>query len=135
MLQYDDAFFMHGGPQGGRAWEVYRDLTAAQVQEKLAECRKRKWRPSLIHRHRTDADKFALVLIDNPRDEAWEYHVPLSVAEYEKKLAEGRAKGLRPQSVQSWLKDDVPAYSALWVGDLKPTPLKSELPPPPRSEK
>ena len=75
------------------------------------------------------------MLIDNLRDEPWEYHVPLSVGEYEQKLAANRTKGLRPQSVQSWLANDVPAYSALWVGDFKPVPQKPEIAPAPRAVK
>jgi hypothetical protein len=134
IINYDDNLFLHGGPDRGHNWELLRDLTAAQVKQKLDECRARKWRPDLIHRHRTEADKFVLVTVDNPHDTPWEYDAALPVAEYEKKLAACRGRGFRPHYVHSWVANGSAVYSALWLGDYKPLPVKPELAPPPRAK-
>jgi len=94
VVEYANDLFLRGGPDDGLAWEFHADLTAVQIEEKVADCRKRKWRPTLVHRHRTDADKFAVVLVANPRDVPWEYRAPLNVKEYETALAESAKRGL-----------------------------------------
>ena len=128
------SLFPIGGPADGHAWELHRDLTAAQVADKVADARKRRWRPTVVHRSRDEADRFVLVVVANPRDVPWEYRAPLTVKEYEAALAESAKRGLRPQYVQSWVDADNPVYSAVWVGDYQPPP-KAELAPPPRAVK
>jgi eukaryotic-like serine/threonine-protein kinase len=134
LMQYDNRLSLNTGPDDGLPWELHRDLSAAQVKQKLDECRKRKWRPDLIHRHRTDADKFVLVLVDNPHDTPWEYDAALNTSTYEQKLVACRGRGFRPHYVHSWVANGSAVYSVLWLGDYKPLPVKPELAPPPRTK-
>ncbi len=121
VIEYGNNLYLLGGPDGGLKWELHHGITAATVRGKLAEARSRNWRPDLIHRHRVDADKFAVVLVENPKEVSWDYHTGLSVRDFEKRLADGRSRGHRPQYVQSWVGPDGAAvYSGVWVGDLKP---------------
>ena len=121
VIEYGENLFLLGGPDNGLKWELHHGLTAAAVREKLADARTRKWRPDLVHRHDSDLDKFALVLVENPKDDLWEYHSGLTLDDYRKRMAESRSRGHRPQYVHSWVgKDAAVVYSGLWVGDLKP---------------
>jgi serine/threonine protein kinase/WD40 repeat protein len=132
IAQYDDRLDVHGGPDDGHKWELHADLTGAQVKEKIEDARKRKWRPTLVHRHREKADQFVLVLVDNPHDTAWEYHAPLGLKDYEAKLADAKGRGLRPEYVHSWVVNKEPVYSVVLVGDYRP---ERELAPTPRPGK
>ena len=135
VIDYEGSLHLHGGPDDGLEWEFHADLTPDQVKEKVDEARKRKWRPTLIHRHRTDADKFAVVLVANPKGVPWEYRAPLTVKEYETALADLRGRGLRPLYVQSWIDGKNPVYSAVWVGDYQPPAPPPERAPAPRAIK
>jgi eukaryotic-like serine/threonine-protein kinase len=132
IAQYDDRLDVHGGPDDGHKWELHSDLTAAQVKEKIEGARKRKWRPTIVHRHREKVDQFVLVLVDNPHDTAWEYHAPLGLKDYEAKLADAKGRGLRPEYVHSWVVNKEPVYSVVLVGDYRP---ERELAPTPRPGK
>ena len=125
VIEYGENLYLLGGPDGGLKWELYHGITEAAVREMLADARPRKWRPDLIHRHYSDADKFVLVLVENPKDVPWEYHAGLSVRDFEKRMADGR--GHRPHYVLSWVgKADAAVYSGVWVGDLKPRPVTAK---------
>jgi serine/threonine protein kinase/WD40 repeat protein len=124
VTQYDDGLALITAPDDGHDWECFKDLTAEQVKTKILECKERKWRPSMVHRHRTDADKFLLTLIDNPHDEAWEYEANLSIAEYESKLTTNKVRGFRPGYVHSWIVSKEPVYSVIWLGRPNNEPIK-----------
>jgi WD40 repeat protein len=118
VIGYDDGLALKTAPDDGHAWELHKDLTAEQLRAMVKECKDRKWRPTMIHRHRTDANKFLLTLIDNPHDEAWEYDANLDGSDYETKLLANKARGFRPEYVHSWLVSKDAVYSVIWVRNV-----------------
>jgi len=119
VIQYDDALALTTAPDDGHRWECYKDLSAEEVTTKIQECKDRKWRPSIVHRHRRPEDKYLLVLIDEPHDKKWEYSTDLSREDYEAKLIENRKRGFRPAHMQSWLVDEAPVYTVVRVGNAQ----------------
>jgi hypothetical protein len=128
VVQYDDTLALTTAPDDGHKWEFHKDLSAEQVKTKIEECKNRKWRPTMIHRHRTENDKFLLMLIDNPHDEAWEYDANLSVNEYETIMGLNKARGFRPEYVHSWVVNRDAVYSVIWVRSVL---AQQERPPKP----
>jgi serine/threonine protein kinase/WD40 repeat protein/tetratricopeptide (TPR) repeat protein len=105
------------GPAAGRKWEVHTELTPEQLTVKIDDARRRKWRPSGVFVMPGKPGAFAVVLIENPTDERWEFHGRLNVQAYELKLSELRTKGFRPISVLSEA-GTMAKYTAVWLGDL-----------------
>ncbi len=129
VIEYgDDNLFLHGCDDEGLDWELHPDLTADQVRAKVADARGRNWRPDLLARHCDKPGQYVLVLVSNPHKLGWEFHHGLSVPDYEAKLAELAARGLRPQCVASEVVWGKPLYSAVWLGDLQRPPAPGAKP-------
>jgi hypothetical protein len=114
-----------------QAWLPHRtcewspELDPDELAKKVAEYRAKGWRPHLVNvHHGRDPVRFAAVFVENPANEPWEFTPGLTVAEYEKQLADRKAKGYRPRCVCSYLAAGKVEYTVVWdgvgVGPAKP---------------
>jgi len=82
---------------------------------KIAEYRKKGWRPHIVSVHSNREDvKFLAVFIENKANDTWEFTANLSVADYETQLIERKSKGQRPRCVASHITDSKVSYTVVW---------------------
>jgi serine/threonine protein kinase len=97
-------------------WELFPELTAAQLATKLVETRKRKWRPDSLSDMGTGENRtFALSVVPNPTGLAWEFKANLTIAQYESAVAEQKSLGRRPLVVTSEVDGETVRYTVLWI--------------------
>ena len=101
--------------QPDAACEWHPELTADELATKVAEYRKKDWRPHIVSVHSNREDvKFLAVFLENKTNETWEFTPNLSVADYETQLIERKSKGQRPRCVASHITDSKVSYTVVW---------------------
>ena len=71
------------------ACEWHPELTADELAVKIAEYRKKGWRPHIVSVHSNREEvKFLAVFMENKTNATWEFTPNLSVADYETQLIE-----------------------------------------------
>ncbi len=97
------------------ACEWHPELTADELATKVVEYRKKGWRPHIVSVHSNREDvKFLAVFTENKANATWEFTPNLSVADYEKQLAERKLKGQRPRCIGSHLNGETVSYTIVW---------------------
>ena len=103
--------------QPDAACEWHPELTADELAAKVAEYRKKGWRPHIVSVHGNCIDvKFLAVFLEDKKKETWDFTPNLSVAEYEKQLIGRKLKGEYPRCIGSHLTGDKTSYTVVWDG-------------------
>ncbi len=97
------------------ACEWHPELTAEELATKIAEYRKKGWRPHIVSVHSNREDvKFLAVFIENKTNETWDFTPNLRVADYETQLVDRKSKGQRPRCIGSHLTGGIASYTVVW---------------------
>ncbi len=98
-----------------RALEWRAALTEKELAATVAEYRKKGWRPHIVNPiYGNPEPTFLVVFLDNKANEAWDFTLDLTVADYEKELVARKAKGQRPRCVCSHVVGNKIGYMAVW---------------------
>jgi hypothetical protein len=109
-------FHADAAADGGLAWQEHHGLSTSQLKELLEEAKARGWRPDFLHAYEDAAGlRFLVILVANPGRVRWNFHLDLTVAQYEQELAAQKKQSMRPLAAAGFALNDVTHYAALWI--------------------